>query len=148
MADIILTGEVEEMLILKAREARGRAYAPYSRFRVGAALLAANGSIYTGCNVENASYGAACCAERSAVFAAVADGQTAFVCLAVAGSGPGYITPCGICRQVLSEFAGDDFPVLLCAQNDYKKVTLSKLLPFAFRTEQMKENHTGQDIYG
>ena len=128
-----LTGEMEQILAGKARAMRKQAYAPYSNFRVGAALLAANGRIYTGCNVENASYGAACCAERSAVFAAVADGQTEFLCLAVAGSGRRTVTPCGICRQVLAEFADDDFPVLLCGEQDYTRTTLGSLLPGAFK---------------
>src|SRR6185436_5256990 len=96
-----LSTQVRETLIQAAVEARQRAYAPYSKFLVGAAILAADGSIYTGCNVENSSYGLTICAERATVFAAVAAGQKQFQMLAIATAGGG--TPCGACRQVLAE---------------------------------------------
>lgn len=122
----------DKELIQMAKSAREKAYAPYSRFRVGAALLCEDGATYTGCNVENASSGATCCAERTAVFKAVSEGHKEFKKIAIAGSGNGYTSPCGICRQVLSEFCGPDFPVIMCSPDSYKEVTLGELLPFAF----------------
>lgn len=117
-----------------ALEARGRAYAPYSEYRVGAALLAAGGEVVTGCNVENATYGAACCAERTAVFAAVAQGLTSFRAIAVATGGPAVGTPCGICRQVLAEFSGGALEVLCFTDEGAEaRFTLAELLPHAFR---------------
>jgi cytidine deaminase len=128
-----------DRLIAAARVARAHAYAPYSRYRVGAALLTRVGRIYAGCNVENASYGATVCAERSAIAAMVAVGDgDPFVCVVVtAGPRPG--TPCGVCRQVLAEFA-HDMTVVLVAEDDAagelvarRSVRLSALLPQAFR---------------
>ncbi len=111
------------------------AYAPYSEYRVGAALLAADGAVICGCNVENATYGATCCAERTAVFSAVAAGYTAFWAIAVATAGPEAGTPCGICRQVLAEFSSDGSLEVLCVTPDGTDVryTLAELLPHAFR---------------
>ncbi len=91
-------------LVRAAQSARRRAYAPYSRFRVGAAVLTASGAVYTGCNVENGSYGLSVCAERVAVLRAVSEGHRRLVAVAVAGPGPGELFPCGACRQVLLEF--------------------------------------------
>lgn len=124
-----------EELIGRALAARGNAYIPYSRYAVGAALLAANGQVYTGCNVENASYGLTICAERVAVFAAVCAGERkGWQALAVvtADGSP----PCGACRQVLAEFAADGLTIYL-AQPDgrYAVHTLGELLPHAFRLE-------------
>lgn len=116
-----------------ALAAKARAYAPYSEYRVGAALLTAGGEIIAGCNVENATYGATCCAERTAVFAAVAQGHTAFRAIAVVTSGAEPGTPCGICRQVLAEF-GADIEVLCFTPEGVEQVyRLSGLLPHAFR---------------
>jgi len=114
--------------------ARGRAYAPYSNYKVGAALLTASGAVVTGCNVENATYGAACCAERTAVFTAVAAGHTSFRAVAVATGGAEAGTPCGICRQVLAEFSDGALEVLCITDEGAEaRYTLAELLPHAFR---------------
>lgn len=113
--------------------ARGRAYAPYSEYQVGAALLTAGGEIFCGCNVENATYGAACCAERAAIFAAVAQGHVSFRALAVVTEGPEAGTPCGICRQVLAEFAEDLEILCFTPDGAQARYTLAGLLPNAFR---------------
>ena len=125
-------------LAAKALAARAAAYAPYSRFRVGAAVLAASGRVYAGANVENASYGATVCAERSAIFAAVNAGERRLAALAVAG-GPDagvadFCPPCGICRQVMREFADPlAFKVVLVrTTDDIKVLTLDELLPMSF----------------
>ena len=99
-----MKAEVIQSLLEKAEEARKKSYSPYSRYPVGAALMAKDGTIYAGCNVENVSYGAALCAERNALGSAVADGQRDFTAIAIIGSHEDYTMPCGICRQVLSEF--------------------------------------------
>jgi len=120
-------------LIRAALSARQRAYAPYSNFKVGAALLTESGTICSGCNVENASYGLAVCAERAAVATAVSGGHRRFAALAVATSGG--VTPCGACRQVLAEFC-DDLPILLVDADDpgiAREVSLASLLPDQFR---------------
>ena len=124
---------VRDQLIRTALEVRQRAYAKYSKFLVGAAILAEDGTIFMGCNVENGSYGLTICAERAAVFAGVAAGQRQFQLLAIATAGGG--TPCGACRQVLAEFA-KDLTILLVdvEKNDaVEEVSLSDLLPKAFR---------------
>ncbi|MDR3645733.1 MAG: cytidine deaminase, partial [Clostridia bacterium] len=115
-----------------AKAARERAYAPYSRFLVGAAIRAPSGAIYVGCNVENVSFGAALCAERAAVCAAVAAGERSYTALAVTAGGS-HVTPCGICRQVLSEFSRDGKLVVICGTDGgYKTFELETLLPEAF----------------
>ena len=108
----------ETMLMQAAMDARKNAHCPYSGFAVGAALLTADGSLYTGCNVENASYSLGCCAERTAIFKAVSDGQREFSAIAICGAPVGEspeapCIPCGACLQVMAEFCGDDFPILL-----------------------------------
>lgn len=125
-----------ENLIAKAREARKKAYAPYSDFSVGAALLARSGRVYTGCNVENASYGLSVCAERVAVFKAISEGEQDFEAIAVVtGNGA---TPCGACRQVLMEF-GDDIQVIVADETGaYRVSTLRQLLPEAFTPEHLR----------
>jgi cytidine deaminase len=130
-----------ERLVAAATAARSRAYAPYSRYRVGAALLTKVGHVYAGCNVENSTFGATICAERSAIAAMVAAGdRDPLVCVVVtAGPKPG--SPCGICRQVLSEFA-PDMKVVMIAQDARGKelaradARLAALLPLAFRLEK------------
>jgi cytidine deaminase len=123
-------------LIEAAKQAAMRAYAPYSHFHVGAALLTHNGSIYKGCNVENASYSATVCAERSAISLALCAGERDFVAIAVVGGKNGEITdfctPCGVCRQVLNEFCAPDFEIVLSDGKNSRTCTLSDLLPFAF----------------
>lgn len=126
----MIDGKVKRELIMAAVNARENAYAPYSRFKVGAALLTADGKIYTGANFENASFGAGTCAERVALGSALASGERNFV--AVACVGEGRITPCGICRQALSEF-GD--MTVICASPDgadVREFMLSELLPHSF----------------
>jgi cytidine deaminase len=125
---------------------RGRAYAKYSDFLVGAALLAADGRIYGGCNVENVSYGLTICAERTAVFSAVAAGQRKFELLAIASTGG--VTPCGACRQVLAEFA-PELPILLVDVDrlgEIVEVNLRDLLPGAFMRERAAEGKGKQRI--
>ena len=126
----------EKELWQTARDAAAHAYAPYSHFCVGAALLTADGEVYTGVNIENASYGATVCAERTALFHAVKEGKRKFVMLAVAATdADGRETgapPCGICRQTLSEFCGKDFPVVFGTRERLQTVELSDLLPCAF----------------
>lgn len=117
-------------LIKKAIEAKEYAYAPYSDFRVGAALLAANGKVYTGCNIENVSFGATNCAERTAVFKAVSEGVREFEAIAITGDNGDYLPPCGICRQVLTEFGDDSMKVILAnTVEDYRITTLGEMLP-------------------
>jgi cytidine deaminase len=117
-------------LIACARKARESAYAPYSGFKVGAALLCDEGKIFTGCNVENVSLGATNCAERTAVFSAVAAGYRNFLAIAVAAD-DGLILPCGICRQVLAEFSSN--LTVICAKKDgYEQFGLNELLPHSF----------------
>ena len=119
-----------------ARRAAETAYAPYSRFRVGAALLTDDGTVYTGINIENASFGATVCAERTALFHAVKDGSRRFAMLAVAAvdddGREAAAPPCGICRQTLSEFCGAAFPIVFGTAASLQTVTLSALLPCAF----------------
>lgn len=121
-------------LIEKAREVLSNAYCPYSDYRVGAAVLTEKGNIYTGCNVENSSYGASNCAERTAVFKAVSEGEKSFSAIAVftdEGNDPPF--PCGICRQVLTEFCSPDMPVIIYdGEKSVYNFTLEELIPFSF----------------
>lgn len=136
--------DMRERLIQKALKARENAYTPYSRYQVGAALLLENDEIVSGCNVENASFGAACCAERTAVFKAVSEGRRRFRAIAIAGGQEraepaDYAFPCGICRQVLNEFAGPEFAVVVAkSMSDYQEYTLGELLPNSFGGESIK----------
>ena len=118
-------------LIEAARQAREKAYAPYSRFKVGAAVLTSDGKIYTGCNIENASYGMSNCAERTAIFKAVSEGETKLEALAVIGDTNTPISPCGACRQVIAEF-GIQQVAMANLKGGVKIVTLEELLPFSF----------------
>ncbi len=123
----------DEELIIHANEAKAKAYAPYSNFVVGAAVLCGSGQIYTGCNIENSSFGAAVCAERVAVFKAISCGEKKFLKLAVISGKEAYCFPCGICRQVLYEFS-PDCEVLSCKnEKEYKKMLIKDLLPEGFK---------------
>lgn len=125
-------------LILKAKAAREKAYAPYSQFLVGAAILTDSGKIYTGCNIESASFTPTCCAERVAIFKAVSEGEKNFSAIAVVGGKKGDTSfdlcyPCGVCRQVMSEFCGKDMRVILSdSQGNIKEHSFGELLPFSF----------------
>jgi cytidine deaminase len=124
--------DASERLVAAAREARARAYAPYSDFHVGAALEAADGTLFTGCNVENASYGLTICAERVALFRAIADGHRHFTRIAVVADTATPTSPCGACRQVLYEFAPDLDVVLANLTEITSRHRLADLLPDAF----------------
>ena len=132
---------MKKELIKKALEARELAYCPYSNFKVGAAALFEDGKIYTGCNVENASFGATNCAERTAIFKAISEGNKEFVAIAIVGNKAGikqgegdYCAPCAVCRQVMAEFCDlDTFKVIIAKDtDDYLEHTLGELLPLAF----------------
>lgn len=122
-----------EELIQAAQNAMEYAYCPYSRFKVGAALLCKDGSVYTGCNIENATFGATNCAERTAVFKAVSDGHKDFEAIAIVSSGGEPTFPCGICRQVLAEFAPEIKAILKGADGKIAIFTLGELLPHSFK---------------
>ena len=123
----------EQRLIDAAKQARDNAHAPYSNFKVGAAILTRNGNVYSACNVENASYGGSICAERNAIAQAVAAGEKDFVQLAIVTQSDPPAAPCGLCRQVLVEFC-DDLPILLCnLKSGLIRTTLKKLQPLPFR---------------
>lgn len=134
-----------EELIQLAFEAREKAYTPYSHFKVGAALLAKSGKIYTGCNIENAGYTPTNCAERTALFKAVSEGERQFDAIAIVGSMEGKTNeivtgPCGVCRQALYEFGGDDLLVIMAkSKEDYIERTLGGLLPFGFGPANLAE---------
>lgn len=124
-------------LVNKAKEAAERSYSPYSGFTVGAALLTKSGRVYLGCNIESASYSPTNCAERTAFFKAVSEGEREFLKIAIVG-GKGldfkdFCPPCGVCRQVMKEFCGEDFTVILGKNGEETKVlTLGELLPYGF----------------
>ncbi|MHA1151199.1 MAG: cytidine deaminase [Alphaproteobacteria bacterium] len=124
---------VDDDIVAAARAAMARAYAPYSRFKVGAAVRGQSGRLYAGCNVENAAYPQGWCAEASAIAAMVMAGETRIVEVAVMGGGEAPCTPCGGCRQKLYEFADDDLPIHVCGPQGLRlTVTLGTLLPLAF----------------
>ncbi len=135
-----------KMLIQKAFEAQKRAYTPYSNFNVGAALLTAKGNVYLGCNIENAALSPGNCAERTAIFKAVSEGERDFTAIAIVGNSAegrkpedDYCAPCGVCRQVMAEFCRADFRVILAkTEDDYLDLTLADLLPYRFGPENLK----------
>ncbi|PTX64871.1 cytidine deaminase [Melghirimyces profundicolus] len=131
---------MKDRLIKEAIAARERAYVPYSGFPVGAALLTEDGKVFTGCNVENASYGLTNCAERTALFKAVSEGKKKFVAIAVTADTKGPVSPCGACRQVMVELCTPGTKVYLSNLNgDVKETTVEKLLPGAFHKEDLNE---------
>ena len=149
IAENIKGNEIAGILVPAALNARKKAYAPYSGYGVGAAVLTDDNTVFSGCNIENASYGATVCAERTAIFKAVSEGHTKLKAIAIAGApldGPDeipsdtpYAFPCGICRQVLSEFAiSDDIPVIVARSlSDHESYPLSELLPHSFTSESL-----------
>ena len=125
-------------LIKIALDYRSRAYIPYSNFNVGAAVLCESGKIYGGCNIENASFGATNCAERTAIFKAVSEGESKIKAIAIVGSLSEITYPCGICRQVISEFGDEDVKVILAkSEEDYIVKDMSEILPGAFKREAL-----------
>ena len=139
----------EKALVKAALEAMEKSYSPYSGFKVGAALLAENGKIYSGCNIENAAYSPSVCAERTAVFKAVSEGVSSFKMLAVCGGKGGKVKgvfpPCGVCRQVIAEFCSPDMPVLLISgRNSFERTTFGALLPGAFSPSFMGKSDAGK----
>ncbi len=139
-----MSKETVTALIEAALAARNMSYAPYSRYQVGAALLTEAGTIYQGGNIENASYGATNCAERTAFFKAISEGETEFRAIAIAGGLRGrtpadYAYPCGICRQVMKEFVKDDFQIIVAkSTTEYKAYTMAEILPFGFGGESIQ----------
>ena len=137
--------DINEVLVKAAIDATKYAYVPYSNFKVGAAILAENGTIYTGCNIENASYSPTNCAERTAIFKAVSEGVTKFKKIAVVGGPNGnlenYCPPCGVCRQVISEFADEDFELILgTSENTYAVYNFfQEVLPLSFTAKELKK---------
>ena len=129
-------------LMTEAQKARERSYSPYSHFQVGAALLTKDGKVYTGCNIENAGYSATNCAERTAIFKAVSEGERDFTAMAIVGgmkgTAPAFCMPCGVCRQVIAEFCKNDFKIVLGNSDKYEVYTLETLLPFAFTDKDLK----------
>lgn len=133
-----------EVLISQALLAREMSYAPYSHFQVGAALLTKNGKVYTGCNIENAAFSPTNCAERTAIFKAVSEGEKDFVKIVIVGGAEGkkldYCPPCGLCRQVMREFvAPEEFIIILAkSEHEYKEYTLAELFPENFGPDNLQ----------
>ncbi|MDE7440452.1 MAG: cytidine deaminase [Clostridia bacterium] len=128
-------------LMVQAQKAREKSYSPYSHFRVGAALLTKSGKVFTGCNIENAGYSATNCAERTAIFKAVSEGEREFEALAIIGGKEGetadFCAPCGVCRQVISEFCGNDFKIVLGNEEKFEIYKLGDLLPFSLTNKDL-----------
>ena len=134
----------KEQLVSLAKQAMEHSYSPYSGYRVGAALLCKDGSVYTGCNIENAGYSATNCAERTAFFKAVSEGKKEFSAIAICGGKDGIIEglfpPCGACRQVMREFCEDDFEIYLLTKDGIEAYTLGELLPVSFQPDTIQKN--------
>lgn len=131
-----------DLLVKKAYEGRTNAYTPYSNFKVGAAVLTEDDTIYTGCNIENASYGATNCAERTAIFKAISEGHQKIKAIAIVGVENDYTYPCGICRQVIVEFATKDIKIILGkSPTEYIVKTMDEILPGAFTKEDLKNKN-------
>lgn len=128
----------KEKLMELAKEGREKAYVPYSKFKVGAALLTTDGKVYKGCNIENSSYSMTNCAERTAMFKAVSEGERDFAAIAIVADTEGPCSPCGACRQVISEFCAPNMPVYLTnMKGDVQETTVKELLPGAFSPEDL-----------
>ncbi|PLR98136.1 cytidine deaminase [Bacillus sp. T33-2] len=127
-----------KMLVEKASEAQRKAYVPYSNFQVGAALITKSGEIFLGCNIENASFGLTNCAERTAIFKAVSEGQKEVQAIAVVADTDGPVSPCGACRQVMAEFCDENTKIILAnLKGDIKETTISEILPGYFTSKDM-----------
>ncbi len=141
----MVSEEIKRGLVAKALEARKKAYTPYSHHKVGAALLGTNDVVYTGCNIENAAYTPSNCAERTAFFKAVSEGQTEFKAIAIVGGMEDlevlpFCAPCGVCRQVMREFCKADFEIILAKSVDeIKTYTLLEMLPEGFGPENLED---------
>ncbi|MBQ3571498.1 MAG: cytidine deaminase [Clostridia bacterium] len=132
----------DKELMLLAEEARLKAYAPYSGFKVGAALLAKSGKVYLGCNIENAAYTPTNCAERTAFFKAVSEGEFEFEKIAIVGGKEKpseLVAPCGVCRQVMAEFCNPSFEIVLGNSKNFKKLTLGEMLPCSFTPKNLED---------
>lgn len=134
----------EKELVALAKKSAENSYSPYSEFKVGAALLCKSGKVYLGCNIENAAYSPTVCAERTAFFKAVSEGEKDFSAIAVVGGKncdfKDYFTPCGVCRQVMAEFCDSNFKIIFGKnKEDFKAVTLQELLPYTFSKDTLKE---------
>ena len=129
----------EKLLVTEAIAAKENAYVPYSHFRVGAALLTKDGKIYRGCNIENAAYSPTNCAERTAIFKAVSEGDLEFTAIAITGDADDYVYPCGVCRQVMAEFCVPDTFQVILAKNEieWKTFTLEEILPGGFTAKDL-----------
>ena len=135
---MVRRGSPEEELIRRAREARSKAYSPYSRVKIGAAVLARDGSIYAGCNIENSSYGLSNCAERTAIFKAVSEGRRDLVSMSIVGDSEDFTTPCGACRQVMVQFNPRLRIIRVGLDDGYRsETTAEKLLPEAFNPSSL-----------
>lgn len=131
---------MQKKLITKAQKIRNHAYVPYSKFPVGAAVLTTSGNIYTGCNIENAAYPVTCCAERVAIFKAIAAGEREFDSMAVVADTKRPVPPCGSCRQVMSEFFDANVNIYLSnVKGDIKTIAMKELLPFSFGATDLNE---------
>ncbi|MCP5102904.1 MAG: cytidine deaminase [bacterium] len=132
----------QEKLLDAAQKAKENAYAPYSHFHVGAALITDTGKIYSGCNVENTSYGLTICAERNAIFRMAADGERRIAEILVTGDTEDFLPPCGACRQVIAEFSKKETTVYMCNKHgQWKQSTVGEIIPYTFfLDEQMKSN--------
>ncbi len=130
-----------KQLMQIASDMRAKSYSPYSHFAVGAALLTKSGKIYTGCNIENAGFTPTVCAERTAFFKAISEGEREFESIAIVGGKHGEISdfcaPCGVCRQVMSEWCDDDFEIILGTPDNFKVYSFKEIVPFAFRKTEL-----------
>lgn len=142
---MIIDTKMKEELLSKAKQAKEMAYVPYSNFPVGAALLTEEGKIYTGCNIENATYGATNCAERTAFFKGVSEGKRDFIALAIVSDHPGFTFPCGICRQVIYEFAKNIQIIFQNAKGEILTLSTKDLLPYPFSEDDLAKTKEAKD---